>query len=121
MVSLESVAKGDLLYAPIKAAANIGIDQLEKKWKHAVDFGITTTKRNSQTLALFQKAIQGHLDDAATVVKGTYGWVKDSVVHFNPNTNIVVVLDKAGNFVSGWKLLPGTKQFENFIKNGLLQ
>ena len=97
------------------------MDQLEAKWKHAVDFGITTTKRNPTTLAQFGAAIRAHLDDAATVVKGTYGWVKDSVVYFNPNTNLVVVLDKAGNFVTGFLLKPGTKQWENFIKNGFLK
>jgi filamentous hemagglutinin len=94
---------------------------LEKKWKHAVDFGITTTKRNPTTLAEFQGAITKHLDDAGTVVKGTYGWLPDSVVHFNPSTNLAVVLDKAGNFVTGWRLTPGTAQFEKFIKDGFLK
>lgn len=53
--------------------------------------------------------------------KGTYGFVKDSKVFFNSNTNNAVVLDKAGDFVTGFKLSPGTKQFENFMNNGLLR
>jgi len=110
--------------APVKglsSSANIAISQLEKKWKHAVDFGITTTKRNASTLADFQRAIVSHLDDAATVAKGTYQYVAGSKVFFNPNTNLVVILDSAGNFVSGWKLVPGTPQFLNFINNGILR
>lgn len=116
----ESIAVGDLLNAP-KTVASFTTKQLEKKWKHAVDFGITTTKRNPKTLVEFQAAITKHLDDAGTVVKGTYGWLADSVVHFNPKTNLVVVLDKAGNFVTGWRLTPGTAQFEKFIKDGFLK
>lgn len=32
-----------------------------------------------------------------------------------------VVVDGAGDFVTGFKLYPGTQQFENFIKNGVLR
>lgn len=78
-------------------------------------------KKNPQTLAEFQNAITSHLGDAATVQKGTYGYVKDSKVFFNSNTNNAVVLDNAGNFVTGFKLSPGTPQFENFMANGLLR
>jgi len=42
-------------------------------------------------------------------------------VLFNPNTNNAVVVDKADKFVTGFKLAPGTKQFENFVNNGALQ
>ena len=107
-------------YAP-KTAANFTTKQLEKKWKHAVDFGITTTKRNSTTLAQYKSAITRHLDDKNTVLKGTYGWVENSVVHFNTKTNIAVVLDGAGNFITGWKLKLGTPQFEMFINEGFLK
>ncbi|MBE4608851.1 adhesin [Vibrio navarrensis] len=62
-----------------------------------------------------------HLDDSATVPKGTYGLVEESKVFFNSNTNNAVVLDGSGNFVTGFKLSPGTKQFENYMKNGLLR
>ena len=107
--------------APSSVSSSISQAQLEKKWKHAPDFGITTTKRNPATLADFGKAVSNHLDDVATIEKGTYLYVPDSKVFFNPNTNLVAILDKNGNFVSGWKLIPGTPQFENFIKNGVLR
>lgn len=61
------------------------------------------------------------MDDAATLQKGAYGFVKDSKVYFNSNTNNVVVLDSAGNFVTDFKLSPGTSQFDNLMTNGLLR
>jgi hypothetical protein len=105
----------------VSAGATISPKQLDKKWKHAIDFGITTTKKNTATLADYGKAIANHLDNPATVPKGTYLYVKESKVYFNPNTNLVVVLDSGGNFVTGWKLTPGTPQFSNFMNNGVLR
>jgi hypothetical protein len=72
-------------------------------------------------LADFQRAIIAHLDDASTVVKGTYQYVPGSTVYFNPNTNLIAILDNAGNFISGWKLNPGTPVFNHLMKNGILR
>ncbi len=104
-----------------KSVTNFSQKQLAKKFKHALDFEVNTTKKNPQTLAEFQNALTNHLDDVATEQKGTYGFVKDSKVFFNSNTNNAVVVDSAGNFVTGFKLSPGTTQFDNFMKNGLLR
>src|SRR5258708_5999516 len=87
--------------APRSSGTSFPTSQLENKWKHAPDFGITTRKRNPTTIAQFQKALAGHLDDIATVEKGVYLYVKDSKVFFNPNTNLVVILDKNDVYVSG--------------------
>jgi hypothetical protein len=106
---------------PRSASANFSLKQLAKKWKHASDFGINTTKRNPTTLAHYQKAIACHLDDVATIEKGTYIYVKDSKVFFNPNTNVAVVLDRNGAFVTGFRLNPGTPQCTNLLKNGVLR
>ncbi|NBM96097.1 hypothetical protein GWI75_03320 [Proteus sp. G2660] len=95
--------------------------QLDKKFKHAVDFGITTTKKNPETLHQYENAINNHMVDKATTPHGTYGFVKDSKVYFNSNTNNVVVLDNSGNFVTGFKLTPGTPQYDNYMKNGVLR
>src|SRR5690606_14123679 len=95
--------------------------QLDKKFKHASDFGVVTTKKNPETLAQFESAIKAHMSSTATVQQGTYGFVKDSKVFFNSTANNAVVVDGAGNFVTGFKLAPGTQQFENFIKNGVLR
>lgn len=80
-----------------------------------------TTKKNPSTLLQFGIAINSHMLDAATIQKGTYGFVKDSNVFFNSLTNNVVVLDAAGNFVTGFKLYPGTDQFIKFMKDGMLR
>ncbi|ENT6551959.1 colicin D domain-containing protein [Escherichia coli] len=95
--------------------------QLDKKLKHASDFGVITTKKNSDTIAEYQAAIKSHLDNKTTYEHGTYLLIPESKVFFNPQTNNVVVIDKSGNFVSGWKLDPQTKQYENFINNGTLR
>ena len=95
--------------------------QLDKKFKHAADFGITTTKKNAETLSQYETAIKSHMGDKATKPLGTYGFVTDSKVFFNSNTNNVVVLDKSSNFVTGFKITPGTPQYENYMKNGVLR
>ncbi|MFP1933772.1 colicin D domain-containing protein, partial [Lonsdalea quercina] len=95
--------------------------QLDKKFKHAADFGVTTTRKNGDTIAEYQTAIKSHLDNKTTYEHGTYLLVPESKVFFNPQTNNVVVVDKSGNFVSGWKLDLQTKQYENFINNGTLR
>lgn len=57
----------------------------------------------------------------STIPHGAYGFVKDSKVFFNSQTNNAVVLDSTGGFVTGFKLSPGTPQFENYMKNGVLR
>ncbi|MBT0720772.1 adhesin [Rosenbergiella collisarenosi] len=95
--------------------------QLDKKFKHAIDFGVITTKKNPQTLGQYETAIKNHMNDAATIEKGSYGFVKDSKVFFNSKTNNAVVVDGSGNFVTGFKVIPSTPQYDNFMKNGILR
>ncbi|WP_338846793.1 RHS repeat-associated core domain-containing protein [Massilia sp. W12] len=95
--------------------------QLDKKFKHAPDFGINTTKKNPATLAEYQAALENHLKDPLTYQHGTYSYAPGSNVYFNPATNNVVILDGSNAFLSGWKLQPGTPQFTNYIQNGLLR
>lgn len=105
----------------ISESVNFSAKQLDKKFKHAADFGVTTTKKNGDTIVEYQTAIKSHLDNKVTYEHGTYLLVPESKVFFNPQTNNVVVVDKSGDFVSGWKLDPQTKQYENFIENGTLR
>lgn len=94
--------------------------QLQKKYKHAINFGINETQINSETLTKFRDAIESHLLDKNTILKGTYRREKDSKVYFNTKTNNVVVLDKDGGFISGWNLIPGAPQYINYINTGVL-
>ncbi|EEI3605374.1 pyocin [Salmonella enterica] len=96
--------------------------QLDKKYlKHASDFGIDDTKKNRETLTKFRDVIEAHLIDKETIKKGTYLPEKDSEVFFNSKTNNVVILNKDGNFVSGWKLTLGTPQYDVYTKTGNLK
>ena len=77
--------------------------QLQKKFKHAADFGIT----GNYSLAnadLFQQAIKLHVRNPNTkIIKGIYRG--KTVTHFyNPSTGLNVVRDTKDYFVSGWKL-----------------
>jgi len=80
--------------------------QLDRKYKHAGDFGVTNTRKNSTTLTQFRDAIEAHLKDKDTIERGTYRREKGSRVYFNPGTMNVVVLEKNGDFLSGWKIEP---------------
>lgn len=84
--------------------------QLDKKFKHAIDFDVITTKKNPHTLKQYETAIKIHLNEKSTSENGTYGFVQDSRVFFNPNTNNAVVIDKSGEFITGFKVIPGTPQ-----------
>ena len=96
--------------------------QLDKKYlKHAKDFGIVDTRKNSETLTKFRDEIITHLEGKETFEKGTYLLVKDSRVFFNPKTNIVVVMDKDNKFISGWKLDVDSQQYKNYVNNGVLR
>ncbi|VDR24480.1 Colicin-D [Raoultella terrigena] len=82
--------------------------QLQRKYKHAIDFGISDTKINSETLAKFRDAIEAHLADKDTVEQGTYRREKGAKVYFNSTTNNVVILDKNGDFISTWNPIPNS-------------
>jgi hypothetical protein len=113
---------GDGLYvARVSPKVSFSMKQLDKKAKHSADFGVDTTKKNPQTLSEYEGALRNHLDDPATIQHGTYQYVPDSTIHFNPQTNNVVIVDKAGEFVSGWKLDPSTPQFTHYINEGVLR
>ncbi len=60
-------------------------------------------------------------DDSTTKQLGTYGFVDDSKIFFNSTTNNIVIVDSAGSFVTEFKLYLGTKQFDNYMKNGVLR
>jgi hypothetical protein len=116
-----AVAAAEKLEAEIAKKAAGAVSQFARKFKHAADFGVTTTKKNPETVKLFEQAIQNHLTNTSTYEHGTYLYSQGSKVYYNPNTNNVVVLDKMGNFVSGWNLKVGTPQYTNYINNGALQ
>lgn len=92
--------------------------QLQKKYKHAVDFGITDTKINGETLTKFRDAIEAHLSDKDTFEKGTYRRDKGSKVYFNPKTMNAVIIQANGDFLSGWKINPAADNGRIYLETG---
>lgn len=92
--------------------------QLDRKYKHAVDFGISDTKKNSETLTKFRDAIEAHLADKETVEKGTYRREKGSKVYFNPKSMNVVILKANGDWLSGWKINPDADNGKIYLETG---
>lgn len=94
--------------------------QLDRKYKHAIDFGVNDTKKNRETLTKFRDAIEAHLADKETVEKGTYRREKGSRVYFNPKTMRVVILKPNGDFLSGWKIDPKEETGKIYLDTGVL-
>ena len=94
--------------------------QLQKKYKHAIDFGISDTKINSETLTKFRDAIEAHLADKDTVEKGTYRRDKGEKVYFNPKTMRAVIIRANGDFLSGWKIDPTEENGKIYLDTGVL-
>ncbi|MBH2868114.1 S-type pyocin domain-containing protein [Serratia marcescens] len=92
--------------------------QLDKKYKHASDFGVADTRKNRETLTKYRDALEAHLNDKDTVEKGTYRREKGSKVFFNPNTMNVVVLKENGDFLSGWKINPDSDNGRIYLDTG---
>ncbi|WP_179124620.1 colicin-like bacteriocin tRNase domain-containing protein [Salmonella enterica] len=92
--------------------------QLDKKYKHAGDFGVNETKKNSETLGKFRDAIEAHLTDKDTVEKGTYRREKGSKVYFNPKSMNVVILKANGEWLSGWKINPAAENGLIYLETG---
>ncbi|OMQ21187.1 pyocin [Serratia oryzae] len=92
--------------------------QLDKKFKHAIDFGINDTKKNSETLTKYRDAIEAHLADTGTVERGTYRREKGSKVYFNPKTMNVVILKADEKFLSGWKINPDADNGRIYLETG---
>lgn len=87
--------------------------QLRKKFKHAADFGVT----GNQSRAKFQDfnlAIQKHINKKGIKkVKGSYRG--DNVVFYTDPKSGLTVIEKNGEFLSGWKL--SNQQLQHVLKD----
>ncbi|MGN7973364.1 colicin D domain-containing protein [Serratia sp. 22264] len=92
--------------------------QLDKKFKHAIDFGISDTKKNRETLTKFRDEVNAHLADKETVERGTYRRENGSKVYFNPKSMRVVILKANGDFLSGWKINPDADNGRIYLETG---
>ncbi|OKP15862.1 hypothetical protein BSQ40_29330 [Serratia fonticola] len=92
--------------------------QLDKKFKHAIDFGINDTKKNRESLTKYRDAIEAHLADKGTIERGTYRREKGSKVYFNQKTMNVVILKADEKFLSGWKINPEADNGRIYLETG---
>lgn len=91
--------------------------QLQKKFKHAEDFGVAGNY-NPVNAKKFNQAIQGHLNAAGTKeITGTYRG-NPVTFHTDPNTGLMVIQSPNGSFLSGWKLNP--QQLQHVLQDGKL-
>ena len=99
----EDVAKAINIPPVAIATVNTSTAQLQKKFKHAIQFGVTGTPQKA-TLQAFDNAIQQHVQNPAVQhIIGTYRQLP-AILHTDANKLLVVVTDLSGNFISGWKL-----------------
>lgn len=89
--------------------------QLQSKFKHAGDFGVTGNYSKANA-ANFSAALNQHINSGSvTKIAGTYRG--NPVMHYlDPSTGLNVIVDPSGAFVSGWKLNPA--QLQNVLKHG---
>jgi hypothetical protein len=90
-------------------------EQLQAKFKHAADFGVTGNYSKAKAVE-FSQAIHQHVNSPGVrMIQGTYRG--QSVTHFlDPSSGLDVIVDPAGTFISGWRL--NTAQLQNVLSHG---
>jgi hypothetical protein len=105
----------DALNAP--QTLSIASSQLQKKFIHAANFGVSGSP-NKQNLQAFENAIQAHVNSGATqAINGTYRG-NAAIIHVDPQTGLAVITDTAGTFISGWRL--SAQQLWHVLNGGKL-
>jgi Colicin D len=91
--------------------------QLEAKFYHAPDFGVTEP-RGAAGFGAYGKAIDSFVSDSSTIrTAGTYRG-NPAILNYNPESQLVVVQQPTGEFVSGWQM--SQQQLTNVIERGSL-
>ena len=96
----------------------IGNIQIQKKYKHATDFGISGNY-NQENAQLFKDKIIEHMKKPSTqIIEGTFKNIE--VTHyFDPETGLNVFFNRNNKkFISGWLLKDD--QLDNMVNRGAL-
>lgn len=94
-------------------ALSMSRTQLEKKFKHASDFGVVEPK-GARGYKEFSDAVDGFMKDSDTTrVVGTYR-KQPAVLSYNPVTRLVVAQSPDGAFICGWKM--SEEQLHNVVE-----
>jgi Colicin D len=105
----EGAAASDL---PELSAAR---SQLEAKFYHAPDFGVTEP-RGAAGFEGYGKAVNSFVNDTSTIrTVGTYRGNR-AILNYNPESQLVVVQSPSGEFVSGWQM--SEQQLLNVMERG---
>ena len=91
--------------------------QIQSKFGHAADFGITGNYSESNALN-YANALSNHIDNAQVIV-GTYRGNIPVTHYYNAGVRTNVTVDSVGNFISGWRLDPA--QIINLLNSGNVQ
>ncbi|MFJ4658038.1 colicin D domain-containing protein [Nocardia sp. NPDC088792] len=84
--------------------------QIEAKFKHAQDFGVTEG-RGREGFDQLTDAVGEQVENPNTLhIAGTYRG-NPAILNYNPDSGLVVVQSPSGEFVSGWKLSPAQAKY----------
>ena len=97
---------------------NIAPRQLQAKYKHARDFGISGPY-GPATVQAFAAAIRAHVAAPTTpVIAGTFRGTIPVIFYVDPATGLTVMTTPTGDFISGWKL--SSQQLQHILSSGRL-
>lgn len=92
-------------------------NQLEKKFKHAGDLGVTEAK-GAAGFKAFERAINDFVAAPGTIrTLGAYRQ-KSAILNFNPSTRVAVVQSPTGEFITNMRMSPA--QTQNVLERGSL-
>jgi hypothetical protein len=91
--------------------------QLQKKFKHANDFGVNG-KYNPQAAQEFKQKLQQFINNPDSLKAEIQYRNSPVTAYVDPGSRQIVLVDQAGNFISGWRLSPA--QFYHVIFRGQL-
>lgn len=91
--------------------------QIEAKFKHAQDFGVTEP-RGKAGFDAYEESVSEQVKDPATMhIAGTYRG-NPAILNYNPSTGTVVVQSPTGEFISAWRV--SQAQATNIVNHGKL-
>ena len=109
-----------LLERKINLPTDFNNPKLRSKFnKHKDIFGMEDVNFNKQNAEVFKQKIVDHVNNPDTIpIAGEYtrGNVGNVVHYYNPKTEIDVMKDTSGNFVSVWEL--NDEQLQNLKRSG---
>jgi hypothetical protein len=97
------------------APVNFDLKKLDKKWKHAIEFGVSGN-RTINNLQIYKQALEKHLNNPDTIeIVGSYRGTP-RYHYYNPTNDLWVAVDMNRDYLAGWML--GTEQIRYLLTVG---